>query len=213
MKQKKKTKIIVIILIFLVLIAVGGFYTYRYLNNKKLNKDANTIEVLDKIKNYDYQLEDRDTEIYKENFLKLKDILEKQETIDYQAYANYLATLFLIDLYTIENKISKYDVGSLDFIYPKEKEKFQNKVMDTIYKLVKDNSSNTRNQELPVVEKVEIIKTEESDYKKGETILKGYLIKANIFYKKDLGYDKKVSLTIVKEENKLYVVNLTTEEI
>lgn len=211
MKSKKK-KIIIIVIIVILLLAVGGFFGYRYFKNKNTETPTNTIEVLDSITGYDYHLEDRDGELYKETFFKLKDLLEKSSTIDDKLYAEYLATLFLVDFYTLENKISKYDVGSLDFLYPEEKEKFQKKAMDTIYKLVLDNSTNTRKQELPTVTKVELDKIENTEYKKGNQTLLGYLITATIAYQKDLGYDKNVKLTLVKEENKLYVVNLTSEE-
>lgn len=210
MKSKKK-KIIIIVIIVILLLVVGGFFGYRYFKNKNTEIPTNTIEVLDSITGYDYHLEDRDGELYKETFFKLKDLLEKSSTIDDKLYAEYLATLFLVDFYTLENKISKYDVGSLDFLYPEEKEKFQKKAMDTMYKLVLDNSTNTRKQELPTVTKVELDKIENTEYKKGNQTLLGYSIIATLAYQKDLGYDKNVKLTLVKEENKLYVVNLTSE--
>lgn len=209
--KKNKKKIIIIFLIVITLFACV-FFLYHFLKNKNANVEGKAVEVLDTIKDYGYVLEDRDSEIYKENFMKLKELLKKSETIDYQQYAKYLATLFLIDLYNIDNKISKYDVGSLDFIYPKEKEKFQNKVMDTIYKLVVDNSTGTRKQELPIVTNIEIKEIESTEYQKKDTTLEGYEVRASIIYEKDLGYDKNVTLTLVKEENKMYVVNLTSVE-
>lgn len=213
MEKKKSKKMKIIIFFLLLLLAVGGYFLYRTIKKQNSNQNQNLIEVLDSIKNYDYQLEDRDTEIYKENFQKLKDILEKNETVDYKLYAEYLSKLFLIDLYTIQNKISKYDVGSLDFIYPNEKEKFKNKVMDTLYKLVEDNSFNTRKQELPTVLKVDIDSIEDVQYQKGDSSLNGYLVNTTITYQKDLGYDKNVTLTLVKEEDKLYVVKLVANEV
>lgn len=210
MKNKKKK--IIIIVVIIILLAVGAFFGYRYCKNKKGDTKVNTIEVLDSIKGYNYHLEDRDGELYKETFFKLKDLLEKSNTIDDKLYAEYLATLFLVDFYTLENKISKYDVGSLDFLYPEEQEKFQKKAMDTMYKLVLDNATNTRKQELPTVTKVELEKIENTEYKKGEQTLTGYVIHATMNYQKDLGYDKRVKLTLTKEENKLYVVNLTSEK-
>lgn len=209
--KKNKKKIVIVMLIFIIILSIGGLFLYQFFKGID-TPETKVVEVLDTIKNYDYHLEDRDTEIYKDNFMKLKELLEKSATIDYRLYAEYLTNLFLIDLYTIDNKISKYDVGSLDFIYPNEQEKFQNKVMDTMYKLVLDNSTGTRKQELPVVTKVEITRIENTEYAKEETSLDGYLVEATITYQKDLGYDKNVSLTIVKEDNKLYVVNLTNGE-
>lgn len=199
----KKLILSIIVIIIIIMSVIFGCY---YLKDD--GSGENTIEVLDSIAGYSYQLEDRDTKLYKETFLKLKDILESEE-IDYQKYATYLAELFVIDLYTIDNKISKYDVGALDFIYPEEKEKFQNKLTDTMYKLVEDNTSNTRKQELPIVKEVEIIDMKTTVYQKESTNLEAYQIQIDITYEKDLGYDKKVTLTIVRDESKMYVVNLS----
>ncbi len=203
----KQRKILIIIFIVLILL-VGGFICYRYLKNKsgKL-PEINKVEVLDTIKNYNYVLEDRDTEIYKENFLELKKVLES-EVIDYNSYAHLLAKLFVIDLYTINNKINKYDVGALDFIYEQEKEKFSNKAMDSIYKLIEDNSDKKRKQLLPEVNKVEITHEEESIYEKSGINMNAYKIDLKIDYVKDLGYDENVSLYLVQENTKIYVVKI-----
>lgn len=208
-KNKKKKKIIIIAIISILLIVAAGVSAYFYFKPVEPTPEVKTVEVLDKIIGYDYSLEDRDTALYKETFLELKELLEGEEKND-KTYAELLAKLFVIDLYTIDNKISKYDVGSLDFIYPEEKEKFQNKVIDTMYKLVEDNSTNTRRQDLPIVKNVEITKIEETKYKKGTTNLNGYQVDIAINYEKDLGYDKKITLTLVKEEEKIYVVQTKT---
>lgn len=206
MKRKKKKSRIIICLVVLLLIGAGVGYFFYHKNIKQ--PVENSIEVVDTIHDYGYQLEDRDTEIYKETFNKLKDVLNEEE-INYEDYATYLGELFIIDFYTIENKLNKYDVGSLDFLYPSEKEKFQNKAMDTMYKLVEDNTGNTRTQELPIVKNATVNSIKTTTYKKGDTVLNAYLLELSISYEKDLGYDENVSLTIAKEENKLYVVNLT----
>lgn len=208
-KKNKKKKIIIITILVLIIIACTiGTYYYFFKKEEPL-PEPKKIEVLDKIIGFEYSLEDRDTSLYKDTFLELKKVLES-ETYEDKTYAELLAKLFVIDLYTIDNKISKYDVGALDFIYPEEKEKFGNKVMDTMYKLVEDNSTNTRRQELPIVKNVEITKTEEIKYKKGTTNLIGYQINMDISYEKDLGYDKKLAIILVKEENKMYVVQTKT---
>lgn len=210
--MSKKKKIIIISLLIIVIIGIitGVFINIKM--NKKSQVPTKTIEVLDSIKGYDYKLEDRDTEFYKEKFLELKKVLEN-ENIDDEKYASLLAELFAIDLYTIDNKNSKYDVGAIDFIYNEEQEKFKNKVTDTMYKLVEDNSTNNRKQELPVVNNTEITSITETKYLKGENKLNGYEINLEISYEKDLGYDTKVVIIVVKESEKMYVVSLTTEEI
>ncbi len=207
-KKRKKKKLIMLIILLLIIIG-GGTGAYFYFQKEEPQPEPKKIEVLDKIIGFEYSLEDRDTAVYKETFLELKKTLES-DTFEDKTYAELLAKLFVIDLYTIDNKISKYDVGSQDFIYPEEKEKFTSKVMDTMYKLVEDNTTGTRRGELPIVKEVEVTKTEETTYKKGTTNLKGYQIDVFISYEKDLGYDKKITLTLVKEENKIYVVQTKT---
>lgn len=208
--KKKKAKKIILCLIVIIVILLSVAFGCTYLKDNNENKPTNTVEVVDNIEKYGYQLEDRDTAVYKEKYGLLKETLEKEE-IDYQEYATLLTQMFLIDLYTIENKINKYDVGSLDFIYETEKEKFANKVMDSLYKLVSDNSDHSRKQDLPVVKEVEIKDIKETKYKKGDTNLEAYQVLAKISYEKDLGYDEEVEVILVKEDYKLYVVNLSSK--
>ena len=162
--SKKKIVIVILILLICFLVIIGA----KLLLNLKPDKQENV-----KIQGYDYQLEDRDTKLYQDKFLELKQILE-QEQIDKQEYAKLVSELYLIDLYTIDNKTSKYDVGSLEFICQEDQEEFKNKVMDTIYKLVEDNSTNTRKQNLPIVKNTEVVDIKEIEYKKQEETLPGY---------------------------------------
>ena len=169
--NKKKKKIIIIVSIVVVILIIIGVIAWFLLKKDETNEmPVNTIEVLDSINGYDYKLEDRDTELYKEKFLELKSVLES-DVIDYESYAKLLAELYVIDLYTIDNKVSKYDVGSLEFIYPEDQEEFKNKVIDTIYKLVEDNATNKRKQELPEVMKTEVKELENTTYQKNDTTL------------------------------------------
>lgn len=211
MNKKKKIIIIASVAVIVILSVVLGLYFYNKIN-KQEETPTKTVEVLDSIKGYNYKLEDRDTKLYKEKFLDLKELLEGSE-INKETYATLIAELFAIDLYTIDNKNSKYDVGGLDFIYPEEQEEFKNKVIDTMYKLVEDNSTNSRKQDLPIVENTSVINIEETQYTKGQILLNGYKIHLTLSYEQDLGYDKNIIITLVNENEKLYVVSLTTEEI
>lgn len=211
MNKKKKIIIIAVVAVIVILAVVLGIYFYNK-GNKQEETPTKTVEVLDSIEGYDYKLEDRDTNLYKEKFLELKELLEGSE-INKETYATLIAELFAIDLYTIDNKNSKYDVGGLDFIYPEEQEEFKNKVTDTMYKLIEDNSTNSRKQELPNVNNIVVTNIEETQYTKGETILGGYKIHLTLSYEKDLGYDENIVITLTNENEKLYVVSLTTEEI
>ncbi len=208
--NKKQKILITVIIIVVLLIVVSSLFFYQK-NDQDQEVTENAIEVVETIDNYEYRLEERDREIYKKYFLELKKVLET-EPIDQEAYAKYVALLFVIDLYTLDNKISKYDIGSLEFVYHEDQEKFKNKLMDSLYKLVEDNTNRNRKQSLPIVKDATIQSIQETTYNKGSIPLPGYLIKVHISYEQDLGYDENVEITTVYEKNKMYVVSLQNSE-
>jgi hypothetical protein len=202
-KKKKKKKIILIIII--VGIIIGLLLIAKHLYYKM---NTNDIKVVDKIDNYGYSLEDRDTKLFKENYNSLKDVLNKSE-INYEDYAKYEASLFIIDLYTINNKVNKYDIPSLDYLYSDAIDNFKLKIMDSMYRYLKNNSDNSRNQELPEVKSINITDTKKTTYKIGDTTYDAYEISLTWDYVKDLGYDTKGKVIIINKDNKLYVVEYT----
>lgn len=203
-KKNKKTLMLLGILVF-ILLTVTVVYAFK---NFKINNDDipdNKVVELDKIKEYGYILEDRDTDLFKIVFKEL-DMELMNEEVDYQKYAELLAKLYIIDLYTINNKISQYDVGSLEFILPETKENFSLKVRNTIYKYLIDNSDNKRTQELPEVSSIETAGIEEKKIKLNEQEYEGYEISLSWEYKKDLKYDTKAKIQIIKKEKMLYII-------
>lgn len=205
-------KKVIIILLILIVLGVGGFFGYRYF--KPENKPINTKKVYtDSIKGYDYKLEKRDSKLYKEKYAELKKVLESK-TIDYEEYAKLLAQLYIIDLYTIDNKVNTYDVGGSEFIYPDALENYELKVKDTIYRYMEDNSYGKRKQELPSVDSIKVESIKETTFElKGEEgkeskSLEGYEVKLSWSYEKDLGYDEKATVILVKDEDEkmVYVI-------
>ena len=203
--MNKKKKIIIISIILVILVILISVLIFKKITYKEPTV-TKPIEVIDNVSDYDYVLEDRDTEIYKKYFNELKDVLKDE--IDFKVYSEYVTRLFLIDLYTIDNKISKYDVGGVDFIIPTDQEKYKNKVMDTLYKLVVDNSMNNRKQELPVVKDVVLNNCKTTTYKMDDKEIDAYEISAQIVYEKDLGYDNNVRVIVGILENHAYIMNL-----
>jgi hypothetical protein len=65
---------------------------------------------------------------------------------------------------------------------------------------------------LPIDSDVNITNTKKTKYNKDDTYLSAYEIDIAITYEKDLDYDGNVKVTIVKDENKLYVVSLSANE-
>ena len=204
--MKKRT----VLLLFIGLLIVGIIATIvlLYKNNimKKNSKEENKPVEVEKIEDFAYVLEDRDKAIYKEKYNELKKVLSNADNIDFEKYAGLLSELYIIDLYTIENKVTKYDVGGTEFVWPDKKENFELKARDTIYKYVEDNSTKKRTQSLPVVTATTVESTKEIEYKLGEEKMSGYEVKISWEYEKDLGYDKSATIKLVKKDQLLYIV-------
>ena len=202
MKNKKNTLTILIIIILLLSLLLGAYFIIS-----TQNKDED-IEILpqevDSIEGYEYKLEDRDTTLYKDIFAELKSVLESEE-IDYSNYAELLSELYIIDLYTINNKVSKYDVGGYEFILPDSRDNYSLKVENTLYKYVEDNSNGKRVQTLPEVKSIEIIETKESKFNVKENEYDGFSIELQWDYVDDLDYDTNAVVNLIETDNRLYV--------
>lgn len=197
--MKKKYKIPLSVLFVLILV-IGGLFILSYFNKG----DSTNVKIVDTIDNFSYTLDERDTKLMKDTYNDLKKTL-KAKDIDYEEYAKYLAKLFVIDLFTLDNKINKYDVGSTEYVYPDAKDNFVINVEDTLYRHILNNSNGKRKQKLPVVSDVEISHIEEKEYVYNETTLEGFLVTLKWDYEVDLGYDKEATLNIVRKDNMLYV--------
>ncbi len=231
-KKSKKVKIIVIILI-LIILGVGGYFGYNYLSSSNGKKKI-TVKVLDSIEEYGYSIKDRDSELFKNEYEVLKKILNEKE-LDEKAYAEQVAKMFIIDLYSINSKINKYDVGGRDYFYNTKVDMYDLKVMDTIYSNLLDDTYGDRKQDLPEVKSIEIKDTKEDTYTFVENVIvdestgasscptnftrsknnnskcvkdvdKVYVINLEWDYVSDMGYDDKASVIVAKEDGKRWSV-------
>ena len=207
--MKKKYKRILIIILIVVLLAIISFVIYKILLNNKTEEEV--VNVVDSISEYGYNLDDRDTELMKSTYEELKNILNSDE-IDYEKYADTLARLFVIDLFTMNNKINKYDVGGTEYVYPDAIENFKLNVEDTIYKHMENNSSGKRKQDLPEVSSIDVLSTETGEYTIGENSFDSYIVNLSWQYVSDLGYDNNALITLINLDNKLYVVEYEVGE-
>ena len=187
-----KKKILLFIFIIILVYAIGGII-FWFLNRKP---EVVRISNLDSISGYNYNLKSNDKELYKSEFKILKKNLESNE-INKEEYAKSISKMFIIDLYTLNNKINKYEIGGEQFVYPDAVENFKLNVQNTIYKYLEDNSNNFRKQELPEVSNVTINNIENIDYTIKDQTFKGYKVKLSWEYVKDLGYDKEGELILV----------------
>ena len=203
MKNRKSKKIYLVICCVLFIYFLGGivFCILKKNTTQTLTKVDKGIQ----IKGFEYLLFDSQPKIYKDEFEILKNNLES-DSIDYNEYAKSICKMFLIDLYTINNKKNMYDVGGVGFVYPDARDNYKLNVTNTLYKYVKNNVDNKRDQELPEVKSVLIDSIDENKFNIGETEYDGYKVIANIEYTKDLGYDTNVEIIIIKKDKYLYIV-------
>lgn len=197
-KYKKILKLIILIIIIIAILILSKIFFGK-------EKVKNDVKVIDSIVDFSYTLDERDTKLMKDTYEELKKVL-KEKDINYEEYAKVLSKLFVIDLFTMENKINKYDIACLEYVYPDNLNNFKLNVEDTLYKLLEDNTYGKRKQNLPIVSKVEVTNIEKSSYTINEENVDSYVVNLNWEYVTDLGYDKSATLTLVKKENKLYVV-------
>lgn len=203
--MRKKYKIgMTLIAILIILVSIVGL-SKLFLKEDKESKPKIETKIISNIEKYGYTLDDRDTKYMKETFKELESVLNAEE-INEEEYAKILSKLFIIDFYTLSNKINKYDVGSLEYILNDKREMFKSKAMDTIYSDIYDNTYKDRVQELPEITKVEIVDFKEEEIEINKETIESYKVTMHFTYKKELGYDKEGTLNLVKNNNKLEVV-------
>lgn len=203
--MKKNTIRYILLLAILILIFLLGQYALTIFKENK--KNTSNILVVDEIKDYGYSLNNKDTDLYKTTFNELKTILNGNK--DEIKYAEAISKLFIIDFYTLDNKINNSDIGGLEFVNPIIVENFKLKAKDTIYKYIESNIYGNRKQELPIVKNISIVETNKTSYKYNQiTDTKAYQIKIKIEYSKDLGYDTLKTLYLVHEGSKLSLIEM-----
>lgn len=197
-----KKKVILFFCILIFVYAVGG--TIYYIATREKKDDKPIVTNKDTIKGYDYTLKSNATKLYEDEFKALKANLEGD--INYDEYAVSVAKLFVIDLYTINNKVNKYDTGGASFVYPDGRDNYKLNVQDTIYKYVEDNTNGKRTQNLPEVSSVIVKDSKKDTYKIGDNSFEAYKINLEWSYVQDLGYDKTGEIILIKKDKNIYVV-------
>ena len=192
--MRKRYKIWLTIIVILLIFTIGIGVLKLFIGSDNNKKPQNVTSIITSIDEFGYTLDDRDTDYMKTEFKKLD-----------EEYAKAIAKLFVIDFYTLNNKINKYDVGSLEYILSDKKDMFKNKAMDTIYGDIIDNTYKDRVQDLPEVTAVEIINYEVTEITLNKNKVESYKLTMKYTYKKDLGYDKEGTIYLVKNNNKLEV--------
>ncbi len=201
MDKKTNSKIILLfIVVGIILFSVLFIKIYNdFIKDNSAQKQISSIEY------YGYTLNSNDTDLYKSYYKELDKVL-KEKQVDYRSYASLLSKLFIVDVYSLNNKLASTDIGGLEFIHPDLKENFKENMSETLYKYVESNIDGKRTQELPIVKEIKVDNVFETKYTYNATEYDAYLVNANWTYEKDLGYQTSSKLTVIKVDNILYVV-------
>ena len=197
----KKKKIGLVILVLVLLYSIGGIY-YNITHRDSVDNSVKSIDMIDK---YGYVLKSNATNLQKELFNELKTILNN-DNINDDAYAKIISKMFVTDLYTLSNKVNKYDVGGTEYVLESGRDNFKLNVQDTLYKYLEDNSDGKRSQILPMVVSVSADEIRDTKYKIGDNESDAKKVSLTLSYNEDLGYDTKVTLILIKSDGKYYVV-------
>lgn len=200
-RMKKKYKLLLCILVICIIVIIG----LLVVKNKGEKTPKNDVKVIDSIVDFSYTLDERDSNLMKDTYKNLKKVLSSKD-IDYEEYSKIIAELFIIDLFTLDNKINKYDVASLEYVYPDNLDNFKLNVQDTLYKNIDDNTYGKRVEKLPIVSSIEVLDVKQSTFKLKDEDVNSYVVSLKWSYEQDLGYDKEGIVTLVKNDKNVYVV-------
>lgn len=184
----------IIRIIMLVVVALIAIYAIFVAIPSKKNKDEGIENINNK-----YILYKRDSSLYKENFEKLRTILETSP-VDNKEYAETIVKLFIIDFYTLDNKNDNTDIGGLQYVHSNLKDNLVLNASSTMYKYIKTT------KELPKVKSITSVDTRETTYKINDKDYSAYAITINWEYDKDLGYEKQGTFIVVNDNGNLSIV-------
>lgn len=184
----------IIRIIMLVVVALIAIYAIFVAIPSKKNKDEGIENINNK-----YILYKRDSSLYKENFEKLRTILETSP-VDNKEYAETIVKLFVIDFYTLDNKNDNTDIGGLQYVHSNLKDNLVLNASSTMYKYIKTT------KELPKVKSITSVVTRETTYKINDKDYSAYAITINWEYDKDLGYEKQGTFIVVNDNENLSIV-------
>lgn len=195
-----KKKLILFILFLVFIYSLGGII---FINYKNKLEPMPIVTEIDEIEKYPYKLKSNSSEYYKEEFELLK--INLNGDINDDDYLISVCKLYIIDLYSLDNKLSKYDI-STDFIYPEVIENYKLNLQNTLYKYLEDNTNKTRTQKLPVVINVSIDEIKDSKYSLNDMNYSSKEVKVSWTYEEDLGYETNGIITLIKMDDYYYIV-------
>ena len=192
-------------IIFFVIIGIGLIGGTAYIAYKDFEGPAQASKKLISLDLYGYTLVKSDTDLFKDTFKELEKVLNEDE-INYSDYAKLASELFVIDVFSLSNKLTSTDIGGLEFVHKSLRENFKENLGNSLYKNVTSNIDGKRTQKLPEVSSIRAESVTEKKFTYNKTEYDAYLVSLAWEYKKDMGYQKKMNITLIKDDGKLFIV-------
>ena len=211
-RKKKKTKkmsrkmVVLYFIVIIILLLTAWIILAKPFNG---NNKVQETKVADKLEKYGYSINETATKYCKDLFKDLKKILNSDK-VNEEEYAKLVSRLFLADYFTLDNKVSKNDVGGAQFVYQSYQDNFIKLSTEQVYKYVESNIYGNRKQDLPIVKNVEVTDIMNGEFEYGEEVdEKAYIIELAIEYEKDLGYQSSATITLIHKDNKLEIAKMS----
>lgn len=197
MKKLKIIEKINIIFLLIVIVLIPISILFSFVLNKT---EKETLEIESKTSKFGYVSYIKDSSYYKEEFNNLIKILDEKE-VNKEEYAKSISKLFIIDFYTLNNKVSSSDIGGLQYVHEDLKDNLILNASNTIYKHIM-----TKNFEAPIVSKVTIDSVLESKYTYNNKEYQSFEITLEWVYEKDLEYENTSKITLIVEGEQIFIV-------
>lgn len=208
--KKRKMKKKPIIILSLILLIIIGLVVYFVFFNKEDGEKVEKVKSVDTIEGYDYTLSENATKYYKKLFKELKTTLTSDD-VDEEEYASLVTKLFVADFFNLDNKVTKSDIGGLQFVYKDFRSDFTKLAENSMYKHIESNVYKERKQTLPVVTSVTADKKDTTAFTYNDnksTDDKAYTYDFTVTYKEDLGYQTSGTVTLIHNDKKLEVAQM-----
>ena len=192
-------------IIFFIIIGIGLIGGTAYIAYKDFAGPEEASKKLISLDLYGYTLVKSDTDLFKDTFKELEKVLNEDE-INYSEYAKLASELFVIDVFSLSNKLTSTDIGGLEFVHKSLRENFKENLGNSLYKNVTSNIDGKRTQKLPEVSSIRVENISEKKFTYNKTEYDAYLVSLAWEYKKDMGYQKKMNITLIKDNGKLFIV-------
>lgn len=203
-KRKINLKKVIIAISILAVLLISIFLIIKITKNN--DSVINKPQIVDNINGYELREGATNYEINLFNELRT---IKNSESINYEDYAVVISKLFLTSFFTLDNKLSKHDIGGKQYVYEPYREDFEKSAQSTVYSGVESNVYGDRKQELPVVNSVQVSNIETTSFTyNNKTDNEAFKLDLVIGYNKDLGYQNDVTLILIHNNDKLEVAKM-----